>query len=183
MCQSLEEWIDQHPTVPARNPGDRQQFSLYLSKEEAQRLSELAQDHRLRGIHGGKAYEVVRHALYYYIPQLLDLLDEGYRPIAELMRADIEKTGIGQTIDQINDYYETRGRELNMLLAIGETDKALEHYEHVVQFAKRRTGVWAGLLMRLLREHSEMVQFRSTVRTMGVVEDMKLRSIEEENEV
>lgn len=183
MCDTLEAWLETHPTVPARNPGDRQQFSLYLTKDEAQRLSELAQDHRLRGIHGGKAYEVVRHALYYYIPQLLDLLDEGYRPIAELMRADIEKTGMGQTIDQVNDYYETRGRELNMLLAINEPEKALEHYEHVIAFTKRRHGVWAGLMMRLLREHSEMVQFRESVRRLGVVEEAHLRSIEEDNEV
>lgn len=183
MCETLEAWLEAHPAVPARQHGDRQQFSAYLSKDEARLLSEVAQDHRLRAIHGGKAYEVVRHALYHYLPNLLEVMDNGYRPIAELLRADIEKAGIGQSIDQINDYFETRGRELRMLVEIGEIDKALEHYEHVVRFCTGRRGVWASLLLRLLREHSEIMAFREMIRRADVTAEAHMRSIDEEAEI
>lgn len=181
MCEVLETWMDTHPAVAPRPRNERVAQTVYLSLNEAENLSRVLTDHRLFSIHGGKATELFRHALAYYLPQVLDLMDEGFRPFAELMRADIERTGIGQTIEQINDYYDTRGRELRMLLDIGETERAFTHYEKVLEFVKgRREGVWAGLLMRLLREHPEMAAFRDAVRRMSPVEENRLRVMEED---
>ena len=180
MCQTLEAWLDEHPGIPAKPRGESHHISLYVSREEAEAMSKLLIDHRLFGIHGGKISDLVRHGLSFYVPELLTLMDEGYRPLAELMRADIERSGIGQTVGQIKDYYDTKGLELRMLLDVGEVDKALEHYEAVVGFVKARDGVWAALLMRMLREHPELAAFRDAVRRMGAVEEARLRHIEED---
>lgn len=179
MTESFEAWLDAHPGIPPKPRGESHHISVYVGRDEAEALSKLLIDHRLYSIHGGKISELVRHALSYYVPPLLMLLDEGYRPLAELMRADIERSGIGQTVAQIKDYYDTKGLELRMLLDVGEVDKAFEHYEAVVSFVRARSGVWASLLMRMLREHPELASFRDAVRRMGPVEEARLRIIEE----
>lgn len=171
--------MDAHPAVPSKPRGESHHMSIYLGRDEAELVSKLLIDHRLYGVHGGKVSDLFRHMLYYYAPPLMDLLDDGYRPLAELMRADIERSGMGQTIGQIKDYFDTKGMELRMLLDVGELDKAFEHYERVVVFVRNRDGVWAALLGRMLFEHPEMATFRDSVRRMGPVEEARLRAIEE----
>lgn len=182
MCTTLAEWIESNPAAPTRPKGERQQVSVYMSYEEWEALSKLTLDHRLRSIHGGRMSELIRHALYRYVPQLLDMLDDDYRPVSELMRADIERAGLGQTLTDINDYFESRGNELRMLLEIGETEKAFQHYEHVLNFVNQRDGVWAPLMRRLLREHPEIMVFRETVRKLGAADEARLRIMEQEIE-
>ena len=179
MCESLAEWIEEHPALAVPPPRERRQLSVYLTPDEHENLQRVFNDARLSSLWGNKYYQVVRHALHFYLPALMDLLDDGYKPISELMRADIERAGLGQTLDQINDYFATRGRELMMLIDIGEVDKAFEHYEHVIDFVHARQGIWAQLLARLLREHPDIASFRESVKRVGVLEEQRLRSIEE----
>ncbi len=179
MCSSLTEWIDTHPAVPKRPRGERRHYSIYLSDAEGEAASRVLADSRLWSIHDGQMSELVRHALGSYLPGLMDIMEDGYRPIAELMRADIEKAGLGQTIEQIHSYLDTRGQELIMLLDLGELNKAFEHYEHVMEFVRAHEGVWATLLLKLLYEHGEITTFRDRARRIGAVEEARLRMIEE----
>ena len=176
---NLRDWIESHPAIPQKPRGESHHISLYISRDEAEALSRVLQDHRLFGIHNGSRQDLIRHALYFYLVPLLELLDEGYRPLSEQLRAEITNTGIGKSIDEIRTYYGTQARELQLLLDVGEFDKMFEHYERVIQFVRSRDGVWAGLLMRMLREHGEMASWREAVRRMGAVEEQRMRLIEE----
>lgn len=179
MVESLRDWIDQHPAIPQKPRGESHHISLYISRDEAEALSRVLQDHRLFGIHQGSRQDLIRHALYYYVVPLLELMDEGYRPLSEQLRAEITNTGIGRTVDEIRAYYTTQARELQLLLDVGELDKMFEHYERVVGFVRSRDGVWAGLLMRMLREHGEMGSWRENVRRVGAVDEQRMRLIED----
>lgn len=180
MCDNLSEWIDTHPTIAEPPPRTRRPITVYLSPEEHEDLARVSSDPRLWHIYKGKQYQVLRHALNAYLPGLMLLLEEGYRPMAEMMRADLERAGLGQTLEQINEYYSTRGRELLMLTDAGELDRAFQHYEHVLDFVKARDGVWRGLLIKLLYEHPEMSAWRTAIKRLGHEHEERLRMAEEE---
>ena len=179
MCSNLKEFIELHPGIDDPPSRDRRAMTVYFTAAEHENINRALADSRMWHVYKGKQSQLVRHALANYLPGLVSLLDENYRPMAELMRADIERAGLGQTIEQINEYFSTRGRELLMLMDIGEVDRAFEHYEHVLEFVHAREGVWAGLLVKMLGEHPEMMSWRDSVRRMGVAQEQRLRLAEE----
>lgn len=175
----FEEWVDAYPVPPPVPRGERHVMSVSFGKEEYEAIQWIAHHPATRSMYGGQLTSVVRHGILPFLEAMRPLLDQGFRPVLEKIRDNVENANLMQTEKEILEMLDRKAKMFHLLLDYDQVRGALEEYDKFLDSVEILGPVWAPVVHKFTSMHSGMKSFRQRVQRLGEEELLALMSLEE----
>ena len=156
---NIEDFLQDYTVPPPVGKGEKAKFTVTLTQDEYDRVQRLAYNPVLEHVYNRNLYEVMRHALHFFLYRLEGELVTGWvDPIRELrMKArtfnlDLRREAIFSLLDE-------KAHQCNLLMDYGEITGALDEFERLLHDVAELPSYWRTLLIRFINEHPEMARF------------------------